>query len=120
MNSFIYIITDRNRNCLHSGMSTDLIKTLDFYTQMPNLFFDSAQQLNRLVYFEEFSNEELGRKRFEIVSRYTRSQKEKMIRSVNPDWVDLTIGLKYESNQILNRKPVIRPLTSNTRRRVIF
>jgi putative endonuclease len=67
MNTFIYIITDRNRNCLHSGMSTDLIKTIDFYTEMPNLFFDSAQQLNRLVYFEEINSEELAMER-----RYVR------------------------------------------------
>ncbi|WP_295652171.1 GIY-YIG nuclease family protein [uncultured Mucilaginibacter sp.] len=107
MNSFIYIITDRNRNCLHTGMCADLLKTLDFYTQMPNLFFDSAQQLNRLVYFEEIRNEEMAMERFKIVSRFTRSQKEKMIRSVNPDWVDLTIGLKYEKESI--QRDLFRP-----------
>ncbi len=118
MNTFIYIITDRNRNCLHSGMSTDLLKTIDFYTQMPNLFFDSAQQLNRLVYFEEINTEEQAMERFKIVSTFTRSQKEKMIRSVNPDWVDLTIGLKYETN--VNQRRVFRPSLSNTRNRVTF
>jgi hypothetical protein len=35
--------------------------------------------------------------RFKMVSTFTRPQKEKMIRPVNPDWVDLTIGLNYES-----------------------
>ena len=117
MNTFIYIITDMNRNCLHSGMSTDLIKTLDFYTDMPNLFFDSAQQLNRLVYFEEINGEELAMERFKVVSRFTRAQKEKMIRSVNPDWVDLTIGLKFETTAMQTRMQ-FRPAVASQRRRV--
>ncbi|MCJ8211170.1 GIY-YIG nuclease family protein [Mucilaginibacter sp. RS28] len=96
MKRFIYIITDRNRNNLHVGLSSDLMKTIKFYSEMPTLFFDSAQQLSRLVYFEEITNEEMAMERFKYVSTFTRSQKEKMIRAVNPDWVDLTIGLKYE------------------------
>ncbi|RYE26551.1 MAG: GIY-YIG nuclease family protein [Sphingobacteriaceae bacterium] len=92
----MYIITDRNRNSLHVGMCSDLVKTLQFYQQMPNLFFNNSDQLNRLIYFEELNSEDVAVKRFEAVSCFTRSQKENMIRSVNPDWVDLTLGLNYE------------------------
>lgn len=92
----MYIITDRNRNSLHVGMCSDLVKTLQFYQQMPNLFFNNSDQLNRLIYFEELNSEDTAAKRFQTVSCFTRSQKENMIRSVNPDWVDLTLGLTYE------------------------
>lgn len=95
MKKFVYIVTDRNRNCLHVGLCADLLKTLKFYQDMPNLFFDSSQQLNRLVYFEEMEEEQASN-RFGMMSRYTRMQKEKMIRSANPDWTDLTIGLDFE------------------------
>ena len=117
MNHFIYIITDRNRNCLHTGLCTDLLKTVDFYSQMPNLFFDSAQKINRLVYFEEFTHEEMAMERFKQVSRYTRTQKEKMIRSVNTDWVDLTIGLRVEQ-EMLNVGKI--SVYSQNQNRVIF
>ena len=116
MKRFIYIITDRNRNNLHVGLSSDLVKTLKFYSDMPTLFFDSAQQLNRLVYFEEINSEEMAMERFKQVSTYTRPQKEKMIRPVNPDWIDLTIGLNFE-NTIRNRMQ-IRSSVSNIRRAV--
>jgi len=96
MKKFVYIVTDRNRTSLHVGMSADLIKTLDFYKKMPSLFFDSAQQLNRLVYFEEFKTEAQALGRFKQISRFTRMQKERLVRSCNPDWVDLTIGLDFE------------------------
>ena len=96
MKKFVYIVTDRNRTCLHVGMSADLLKTLEFYKQMPSLFFDSAQQLTRLVYFEEFKTEAQALGRFKTVSRFTRMQKERLVRSCNADWIDLTIGLDFE------------------------
>ena len=118
MKRFIYIITDRNRKNLHVGLCSDLLKTLDFYKKMPTLFFDSAQQLNRLVYFEEINTEEQAMARFKTVSTFTRPQKEKMIRPVNPDWVDLTIGLNFESG--VRVRPQLRPSLSAVRRAVTF
>lgn len=105
MKKFVYIVTDRNRTGLHVGMSSNLIKTLDFYKQMPNLFFDSGHQLTRLVYFEEFKTEAQALSRFKLISRFTRMQKERIVRSCNPDWIDLTIGLDFEhilSHQKIN------------------
>jgi putative endonuclease len=96
MKKYVYLVTDRNRTCLHVGMSTDLMKTMAFYRQMPNLFFDSTQQLTRLVYFEELNSESAAMQRFNLISRFTRTQKDRMVRSVNPDWLDLTIGLDFE------------------------
>src|ERR1700760_4526469 len=118
MKRFIYIITDRNRNNLHVGLCSDLLKTLQFYKDMPTLFFDSSKQLSRLVYFEEINTEEQAMERFKEVSTYTRPQKEKMIRPVNPDWVDLTIGLNYENS--VRVRPQMRPSISSSRAAVIF
>lgn len=118
MKRFIYIITDRNRKNLHVGLCSDLLKTLDFYKKMPTLFFDNSQQLNRLVYFEEINTEEQAMERFKTVSTYTRTQKEKMIRPVNPDWIDLTIGLNYESG--IRVRPQIRPSINSNKRAITF
>ena len=118
MKHFIYIITDRNRTNLHVGLCTDMMKTIQFYCDMPTLFFDKAQQLNRLVYFEEINNEEQAMERFKLLSTFTRAQKEKMIRSVNQDWIDLTIGLKLESN--IRVRPYLRPSLATTKRSIAF
>lgn len=120
MKRFIYIITDRNRNNLHVGLCSDLLKTIQFYSEMPTLFFDSAQHLNRLVYFEEINNEEMAMDRFKYVSTFTRPQKEKMIRSVNPDWIDLTAGLRYESATRVRTRPHLRPSISTARKSAAF
>ncbi|MDB5013843.1 MAG: Nuclease, partial [Daejeonella sp.] len=97
MKKYVYLVTDRNRSCLHVGMSTDLMKTMAFYRKMPNLFFDAGQQLTRLVYFEELNSESNAIQRFNLISKFTRAQKDKLIRAVNADWVDLTVGLDYEN-----------------------
>ena len=93
---YVFIVTDRNRNNLHVGLSADIVKTMDFYTKMPSLMFDSSQQLTRLVYFEELSDEASATSRFSLLNRFTRIQKERIIRSVNSDWLDLTTALKHE------------------------
>ncbi len=97
MKKYVFIVTDRNRNNLHVGLSTNMMKTMSFYRTMPNLFFDAGQQLTRLVYFEELRDEESADYRFKAVNRYTRAQKERIIRGINPEWIDLTISLDYET-----------------------
>ena len=103
---FVYLVTDRNRTCIHVGMSTDLMKTMSFYRQMPNLFFDSGQQLTRLVYFEELSSEAVAMERFNLINKFARIQKDRLIRSVNPDWIDLTIGLDFEQVLVSGIQPM--------------
>ncbi len=114
MKRFIYIITDRNRNNLHVGLCSDLLKTLEFYSEMPTLFFDSSKHLTRLVYFEEFVGEEQAMDRFKFVSTFTRMQKEKLIRSANADWMDLTKGLQLE--QQTYSRTIMRPAVSQYRK----
>lgn len=103
---FVYLVTDRNRKSIHVGMSIDLLKTMSFYRQMPNLFFDSGQQLTRLVYFEELNSEASAKQRFNLINKYTRIQKDRLIRSVNPDWIDLSIGLDFEQIIVTGIQPV--------------
>jgi len=103
---FVYLVTDRNRTCIHVGMSTDLMKTMSFYRQMPNLFFDAGQQLTRLVYFEELNSESAALERFNLINKFARIQKDRLIRSVNPDWIDLTIGLDFEQVLVSGIQPM--------------
>src|SRR5690606_22105312 len=96
MKKYVFIITDRNRSSLHVGLSTDLMQTVQFYRNMPSLFFDAGLQPGRLVYFEEYQSKNAASRRFELISRFTRMQKERLVRAVNTDWIDLAAGLQYE------------------------
>ncbi len=96
MKACIYIVTDCNRSCLHVGYTEDLLKTIDSYKEKRALFFGFGSIASRLVYFEEFSSDEIALTRFSQLSGYTRPQKEQLIRSVNPNWNDLANKLKPE------------------------
>jgi putative endonuclease len=98
MKKYVFIITDRNRTNLQVGLSTDLMKTMDFYSEMPCLFFDPGQQLSRLVYFEEYDNEQMANSRFRLINQFTKMQKERLVRTVNLDWIDLTPALQREAS----------------------
>ena len=100
MKHVVYVLTDRNRSNLHVGMSTDLLKTMEFYAKMPTLFFDPSKQLNRLVYFEEFSSKEAAISRFKTLNAFTKMQKQRLVMSVNANWIDLIPALKYEQLQV--------------------
>jgi len=99
MTHLVYVLTDRNRSNLHVGMSTDLLKTMEFYAKMPTLFFDPSKQLNRLVYFEEFNSEQAAINRFKTLNAFTKMQKQRLVMGVNANWIDLIPALKYEQLQ---------------------
>jgi len=96
MKCFVYILTDCNRKCLHVGLTHDLLETVSFYKNHKQLFFDASNKVSRLVYFEEFTAEEPAMNRFNMLSTFTRSQKERLIRASNKDWLDLSLQFGRE------------------------
>ena len=105
MKKYVFIVAYRNRNNLHVGLSADILKTMELYKKMPSLMFDASQQLTRLVYFEELNTESEANTRFTLLNRFTRSQKERLVRSVNRDWTDLTTPLRHEHLNFSVRLP---------------
>jgi len=96
MKKYVFIVTDANRSILQVGLSADLLQSVRPSQPMPNLLSESFGQIGRLVYFEELSNEKDAFQRFKLLNSFTRLQKERLIRKVNADWIDLGIALSYE------------------------
>lgn len=108
---YIYFMTDRNRSAITIGISDNLVHTINAYRNSPALFFDYASNQMRLVYFEEFTNNMLLQKRYDFLKMQTKAQKEKLIRSVNADWVDLSLGVDFE--EILNSNYSLKKIKIN-------
>lgn len=89
MSNYIYILTDCNRTCLHIGMTDDLHKAVNTCKALSGLFFDACSKVSRLVYHETLPTEEAASRRFKELSKYTRMQKERLVRKHNPNWADL-------------------------------
>lgn len=106
MNTYIYILTDCNRNCLHVGLSDDLNKVINSYECLSGFCSDAGSKVSRLVYHESLPTEEMALKRFQELSKFTRMQKERLIRRYNPNWIDLGSRM---SNGSLSMLPTITP-----------
>ncbi|WP_353184541.1 GIY-YIG nuclease family protein [Parapedobacter lycopersici] len=90
MSTYVYILTDSNRKCLHVGMTTDLCQAAAAYRELTALFSDTGSTVSRLVYHEAHPTETAALTRFNELSRYTRMQKERLIRRYNPNWISLS------------------------------
>jgi Predicted endonuclease containing a URI domain len=93
MNTFVYILTDCNRTCLHVGLSSDLNKAINSAKCLSGFFLSGCSKVSRLVYQESLPSEEMALRRFQELSGYTRMQKERLIRKYNPNWIDLSTGI---------------------------
>ena len=89
MNHYIHILTDSNRSCLHVGITDNLQHVARTPREPNSLMLDGASNASRLVYHEVYSDEMKALKRLNELSRYTRMQKERLIRRRNPNWLNL-------------------------------
>ena len=110
MSTYVYILTDCNRTCLHVGMTNDLNEAANTYQSLSGFFVDSCSKVSRIVYHESIPSEEMAHKRFQELSRYTRMQKERLIRRDNPNWINLSA---HTSNYLPSfPAPMLRRQTS--------
>jgi putative endonuclease len=92
MKKFIYIIATGERPELIVGCCSDLTKTAQVFTKMPTLHTSQ----DRLVYAEELNSEDAASERLKQVFGMNRVEKESLIESVNPQWIELLPGVNFE------------------------
>ena len=86
---YVYIITNEKNGTLYIGVTNNLVRRV--YEHKNKLLdgFSSKYDLNRLVYFEVFDDEENVIKREKQLKRYNRNWKKDLIEKSNPEWNDL-------------------------------
>ena len=89
MKYYVYIITNNNNTVLYTGITNDLIRRT--YEHKNKLIdgFSKKYNLNKLVYFEEYSEVYLAIAREKQIKKFSRAKKFEMINNANPNWEDL-------------------------------
>lgn len=88
-NGYVYILTNKNNGVLYIGVTSDIIKRV---YEHKNKFVDSFSKkynLNKLVYFEVYENIEEAIIREKQLKKWNRAWKDRIINTINSDWVDL-------------------------------
>jgi len=85
----VYIVTDQNRVYIEAGYTQDIQLTFFELQSACSLLMGSAIRFNRIVHMEAFDSFSGAQRRKIEISRYTKMQKEKLIRRTNPNWLNI-------------------------------
>jgi len=87
LSSYIYILTNKNKTTLYIGVTNNLKRRLAEHKNSIGSKFTRKYGLEFLVYYEEFSNISEAITREKQLKNWSRDKKNKLIETLNPDWV---------------------------------
>lgn len=91
-NCFVYILTNKTKT-LYIGVTNNLERRIYEHKSGQIVGFTKKYNLNRLVYYESFSDVNDAIRREKQLKNWHREWKINLIESVNPDWDDLSSKL---------------------------
>lgn len=97
MKQFIFLISDYTHNYITLGSCDSIPKMLNTFDMLNSmsLHWPKENYLNRLVYFEECTDEFMTEGRMKMLYSLTTQERREMITDINPKWEDLTKDLNF-------------------------
>jgi putative endonuclease len=91
----VYIITNKNKTTLYTGVTSDLKRRiLEHKQHIHKGSFSDRYNLEYLVYYETFPFIDEAIAREKQLKAGNRKRKEELINSMNPEWKDLFDEIK--------------------------
>ena len=87
---YVYIMADRHRGTLYTGMTNDLERRVSEHKAASTPGFTSRYHVHTLVYYEDFTDVFAAITREKQIKGWTRAKKIALFESVNPRWEDLS------------------------------
>lgn len=88
-NYYVYILTNRSKTVLYTGVTNSLVDRIKFHKENANLHrkaFTSKYKCFYLLYYEHFNEIDFAIKREKVIKGWLRIKKEKLISDFNPHW----------------------------------
>lgn len=98
---YIFISTDANRTYLEAGYCQDIALHLFELQQAGTSFMAKALKFSRIVYVTAFDNKETALRHKQEIQKYTKMQKERLIRKSNPNWLGITNYTINTNNKVV-------------------
>ena len=89
MSYYVYILSNKYRNVLYTGVTNDLIRRV--YEHRNHLIKDSftaRYNVTRLVYFETTEDVRSAIEREKQIKSWPRARKDALVETQNPTWED--------------------------------
>ena len=88
-NFYVYILASKRNGTLYIGITSDLIGRVWQHKEKHADGFTKKYNVDKLVYFEVFSDPENAITREKRLKKYKRQWKSNLIEKDNPQWNDL-------------------------------
>lgn len=86
-NFYVYILTNKNKTVLYTGVTNDLKRRLQEHKGKTNpKSFTARYNVEFLLYYEHFTWIQLAIAREKEIKDLKRDKKEILIKTINPDW----------------------------------
>ena len=92
--SYVYIVSNKNRTVLYIGVTSDLIKRIEDHKNGKGSLFTKKYNVNELLYFEKFDAIELAISREKQLKKWHSDWKWNLIKESNVDLLDLWESLQ--------------------------
>ncbi len=96
---YVYIITNKKDGVLYIGVTNDLERRMFEHKNKLVKSFSSKYNLDKLVYFEQYSSVNEAIKREKQLKKWNRQWKIDLIKKDNPNWNDLAKRWNIELNK---------------------
>ena len=88
---FVYILTNKHNTTLYTGVTNNLERRLYEHRHKLVEGFTKRYNLDKLVYYEATTEVRSAIEREKQIKGWTRSKKDCLIETMNPQWRDLSI-----------------------------
>ncbi len=97
---YVYIMANKPNGIIYIGITDNIEERVKEHKLKiyPNSF-TAKYNCNKLVYFEEFENDEEAIKREKRFKKWKRDWKIKLIVDMNSSWIDLSMNWKLDFNK---------------------
>jgi putative endonuclease len=89
MNYYVYITANKNNNVIYIGVTNNIERRIYEHKSGEIKGFTQKYNVHKLVYVEMYSNIDDAIKREKQLKGWSRSKKNILIETTNPDWNEL-------------------------------
>ncbi|MBN2347349.1 MAG: GIY-YIG nuclease family protein [Bacteroidales bacterium] len=86
---YVYILSNKRNGILYIGFTNNLERRVREHKEKCGNGFAARYDVDKLVYYEEFSNSYEAFRRESRMKEWKRAWKIKLIEEMNPDWQNL-------------------------------
>ena len=85
----VYILTNKYRNVLYTGVTNDLVRRVyEHRNHLVKVSFTARYNVTRLVYFETTNDVRSANEREKQIKSRSRASKDALVETQNPTWED--------------------------------